>query len=543
MIQSGIDFVDLTADVYDIDYVPSPEEHFLRQDPGEQGKMYRPRLMTHIEENEWSIDVLMRLRDLGRNVLAGRAVCRDHVLYDSMEFHNVSTFYLSIVVLNLGNIIRQPRFANNWRYPSEIRNNEVRLRDNLILPYLVVNNPGHIITLNESYDFTAFRDLCIEFNVIGVQCMSDRQRFPSPPISIFVKSSHGMVEVLHHWDAAKESGSKTDGWLLHAVIARCIFGPKSHHIDEYTRERTENRYTGEDVTSYSFSAEDRYNTHGIKNVVTEEHNLDDPEETYDDLTQESYFATSGFSGQYVTRLGLGEIRVLTMHINSDAFRNSISKIRQYLRLVFAKAWLAQVDFITGDFNLFCNRQFLSDTGGSAYGGLVMEVLDDAVRTSNMHFLEKVTYNVSSSTPASAVFEYMEQGNAEADLDCMLCISLYYNKQKSREERPPKLIRQREMAHDYTRNISERPRQLSNYDLGLGQTDCDCHLPLIVRVHAHHLRNKRTRSTASQQNRQAAAQRRQATSSYGRHTGWYEQEREDTGPYARGHYPGWYGGDY
>ncbi len=36
-----------------------------------------------------------------------------------------------------------------------------------------------------------------------------------------------MVEVLHHWDASKESGAATDGWLLHAVIARCIFGPKS----------------------------------------------------------------------------------------------------------------------------------------------------------------------------------------------------------------------------------------------------------------------------------------------------------------------------
>ena len=163
MIRSGIDSVDLTEDVYDIDYVPSPEEHFLRQDPGEQGKMYRPRLMTHIEEDEWSVEVLMRLRDLGRNVLAGRAVCRDHPLYDTMEFHNVSTYYLSIVVLNLGNIIRQPRFANNYRYPSEIRNNEERLRENLILPHLVLNNPGHIITLNESYDFTAFRNLCIEY--------------------------------------------------------------------------------------------------------------------------------------------------------------------------------------------------------------------------------------------------------------------------------------------------------------------------------------------------------------------------------------------
>ena len=132
------------------DYVPSPEEHFLRQDPGEQGRMFRPRLMIHITDDEWSLDILMKLRDLGRCVLAGRAVCRDHVLYNAVDFHNVSTHYLSIVVLNLGNIIRPPWFANRKRFPSEIRNNEERLRENLILPYLVVNNPGHIVTLNES---------------------------------------------------------------------------------------------------------------------------------------------------------------------------------------------------------------------------------------------------------------------------------------------------------------------------------------------------------------------------------------------------------
>ena len=390
------------------------------------------------------------------------------------------------MVLNLGNIIRPPWFANRKRYPSEIRNNEERLRENLVLPHLVVNNPGHIITLNESYDFTLFRNLRIEYNLIGVQCFSNKQTHPSPPLSIFVKSSHGMVEVLHHWDASKTTGAKTDGWLLHAVIARCIFCPRSHNIDEYTRERTENRYTGEDVTKFSFSAEDRFCTHGIKNVITEERNLDNPEDSYDNLAQDSYFPTSGFSDQYVTRLGLGEIRVLTLHINSDAFRNAISKIRQYLRLIFAKALLAQVDFITGDFNLFCNRQFLSDLGCSVYGGLVMEVLDDAVRSLNTIFEHPVTYNVSSSTPASELFDFMEHGNTNADVDCMLCISLFYNKQKC-SERPPKLIDKREIAHDYLHSISERPRQLSNYDLCLGQTDCDWHLPLIVRVHAHHLR--------------------------------------------------------
>ena len=117
--------------------------------------------------------------------------------------------------------------------------------------------------------------------------------------------------------------------------------------------------------------------------------MDDAEESYDELAQEKYYATSGFSDQYVQRLGLSEIRVLTSHINSYAFRHSINKIRQYLRLIFAKALLAQVDFITGDINVFCNRQFSTDLGGSVYGGLVIEVLDDAVKETNRRLLHRV----------------------------------------------------------------------------------------------------------------------------------------------------------
>ena len=133
-------------------------------------------------------------------------------------------YYLTIAVLNLGNILRMPWFANNKKFPRDIV--PEKLRENLVLPYIVVKNPGHIVTLCESYDFSLFRNLCVEYNVIGIQCMTGK-RHASPPISIFVKSTHGMVELLHHWDVSKETGSQTDGWLIHAACARCIFGPKS----------------------------------------------------------------------------------------------------------------------------------------------------------------------------------------------------------------------------------------------------------------------------------------------------------------------------
>ena len=131
----------------------------------------------YIEDHEFDIEVLDRLAELGRNVLAGRAVCKDHPLYNSVEFHNVSTFYATVVVLNLGQIDRMPYFANNQRYPSEIRRFPGRLREKLVLPYLVVNHPGHMVTLCESFDFTLFKNLCIEYNMIGIQCMSEGEHF------------------------------------------------------------------------------------------------------------------------------------------------------------------------------------------------------------------------------------------------------------------------------------------------------------------------------------------------------------------------------
>ena len=48
--------MDLTEDTYDIDHVPTPEIHFLRQDPGEQGKIFRPRLVISMTDAEFSVN-------------------------------------------------------------------------------------------------------------------------------------------------------------------------------------------------------------------------------------------------------------------------------------------------------------------------------------------------------------------------------------------------------------------------------------------------------------------------------------------------------
>ena len=83
-------------------------------------------------------------------------------------------------------------------------------------------------------------------------------------------------------------------------------------------------------------------------------------------------------------------------------------------------------FITGDFNLFANRQFSTDTGGTFIGGVVVEVLEDAIRGMNQQLEHPISYNISSSTPPQDVFDYVAHGEANVNLDCMLLLDLEHS---------------------------------------------------------------------------------------------------------------------
>jgi len=224
MLLQGRDAVLTTENVYYVPYVPTPEEHFYRQDPGEAGMLFRPNLMLNIEDHEFSLEVLDALAELGRSVLARRAVLRDHPLNTSQDYFNTTAYYLTVVVLNLGNLRRIPYFANKKRYPTWIRDNWLEMKKRLVLPYLVVNNPGHIITLCESFDCNEHSELCIEYNVIGIQVSSTKD-VCSLPIAIFLKSPSGLVELMYHWDVSY----REEYWMIHAVLARCVFGPKTRY--------------------------------------------------------------------------------------------------------------------------------------------------------------------------------------------------------------------------------------------------------------------------------------------------------------------------
>ena len=120
--------------------------------------------------------------------------------------------------------------------------------------------------------------------------------------------------------------------------------------------------------------------------------------------------------------------------------------------------------ISGDFNLFAKRRYYQDTGGTQFGGLAIEVLEDVVREFNRHLKERIcTYNISCSSPARSTFQHVAHGDTDVDLDCLLLISIFYNKQQFEEPWPPLLLPERRLAHDYLHNVLDRPHKLSSYD--------------------------------------------------------------------------------
>ena len=85
---------------------------------------------------------------------------------------------------------------------------------------------------------------------------------------------------------------------------------------------------------------------------------------------------------------------------------------------------------------------------------------------------------------------------------MLCISIFYNRQKFETDRPARIIEDLHLAPDYLHSVSERPRQLLGYDVCLKPSDNDWHIPLIeadttaagkitvhIPTHVHRLQDK------------------------------------------------------
>ena len=138
---------------------------------------------------------------------------------------------------------------------------------------------------------------------------------------------------------------------------------------------------------------------------------------------------------------------------------------------------------------------------------MIDILERFLQQINLHRnpINRITYNVVSSTAAAEYIRSME-GN-DGDCDSMILISLCYGKQvpvteaRAKEESASadgfagSAFADEVLLHDV-----EQLKHLLPYDLGLSEKDCAWHSPLMVFAQLKALKNMRIRSQQSEDRR-------------------------------------------
>ena len=97
-----------------------------------------------------------------------------------------------------------------------------------------------------------------------------------------------------------------------------------------------------------------------------------------------------------------------------------------------------------------------------------------------------------------------QGATNASCDCLLTISLCYGKQtvvaEDRATREPDNTDESAFSDEILLNDIEQPKHLLVYDLGLRDSDCDFHSPLLCIASLRAMKNKRHRTQTAENRR-------------------------------------------
>ena len=130
------------------------------------------------------------------------------------------------------------------------------------------------------------------------------------------------------------------------------------------------------------------------------------------------FCTSRFTDSFATRLGPWRDSRSYSSCQFWCF-SSFNQQRSYVSVSnICQGTFSTGRYDSGDFNLFANRQFYRDTGGTQFGGLAIEVLEDVVREFSRLIREQITYNISCSSPTRSTFEYVAHGETNLELGCI-----------------------------------------------------------------------------------------------------------------------------
>ena len=138
------------------------------------------------------------------------------------------------------------------------------------------------------------------------------------------------------------------------------------------------------------------------------------------------------------------------------------------------------------------------------GFIMIDILERFLQQINLHRspINRITYNVVSSTTAADYIRSME--GEDADCDSMLLISLCYGKQIAVTEARAKEdsasadgFSGSAFSDEIMLNDVEQLKHLLPYDLGLAEKDCAWHSPLLTFAQLKALKNMRIRTRESE----------------------------------------------
>eukprot|EP00435_Cladocopium_sp_Y103_P054204 s1316_g17.t1 len=493
--------------------VPGLAEHYVHQQLNDLPvPIYRPQIMVNAKSfYPISEEEQFQLFDIYRNALASKSsLSTGHKRTDqNVTESNMTSLTLGLVSLNLGHINRRPIIAGAFKFDKWIRESEK------VLPYLVFQNGGHIIKLCEASDdqggIERHSGLCQKNGCIGCVVHSHAD-ISAPALACFLRGSHeagSWIELLGHHQAKTENKvSHKQFWSFHGAIFRCVFGRNTSGtmIDPSTGIRTQappsSDYTDmPEIPEFEDALGSTTVLGPDESILVLNGRLD-----VQDMTVPAY--RTGITNRDVFHLGLSEVRIGVFHMSSFGWCSGYQEGCENWVKFLTAAIAAQADFVTGDGNLFAQRNFKQDAHTDYKSCILVDLLERLLAEINQHRsgMNQITYNLCSSIQAGAYIRAMS-GDTNFNADCMLMISLSYGKQSQvslkrtdSQKATADGVVGSAFADEVLLQDSKRPKYLQNIDLGLKDSDQAAHSPLVLVAKLHCQRNLRTRSDRSDQRR-------------------------------------------
>lgn len=423
-------------------------------------------------------DEFLQMMEIFRNCLMGKKAIAELDLRntDVVSEGLKDSYHLGILLLNLGAISREPYLGGNWRFPSWLR----RDKDCRDLPHLIFRDNAHITCLCEAVGdhggITIHEQLAKEHSKLGMLINAETL---APSLAIFVRGSHEQgtfIElIVHHQSMAENKEPQNQFWLIHGCIFRTAFGrTTATMVDPTTGIRTKKPT---DMTPNKGAA---ISPHPAPLATTK----DSPDVQICEIDglcavqSADLKPQSGADTHDVRRLGLSDTRIAVFHANSWAWNNAYSECCEKWLHFVAACMEHQADFIAGDGNQFCQRNFKTDWHSDFRSSIMIDILERFLGHINLHrsALNKISYNLVSATQAGMHIRAME-GDPEADCDSMILISLCYGKQTVVSEdrgRHESASADGVAGSPFDDAIIlgdvEQAKHLMTYDLGLTETD-------------------------------------------------------------------------